>query len=199
MEVVTAVTGASGAIYARRFLELTGAHISTVHLIVSEHGRQVVREELSSLAGPGAGLRSLLAAEEDHVIAYADDDLRAPLASGSSNWQAMVVIPCSMNTLGRIAAGVADSLITRAADVALKERRRLVLVCRETPLSLIHLRNMTRVTEAGAIVLPAAPGWYHHPRELGDLADFVVQKVYDALGIRLDLVPRWDALAAEWE
>ncbi len=195
MEIVVAVTGASGAVYARRFLELTKARMDKVHLVVSERGQQVVRVELGP---PGAGvgsLRSLLRAEGEHIVEHQDGDLTAPIASGSSPWAAMVVVPCSMGTLGRIAAGVADSLITRAADVALKERRPLVLVCRETPLSLVHLRNMVTVTEAGATVLPAAPGWYHRPTGLGQLVDFVVQRIYQALGTGLDLVPGWAAEA----
>jgi 4-hydroxy-3-polyprenylbenzoate decarboxylase len=203
VEIVVAVTGASGAIYARRFLELTPGRIEKVHLVVSERGRQVAAQELSPAGATQAGsaparapsddIKSLLCAQAQHVVLYDDNDLTAPPASGLSAWQAMVVVPCSMGTLGRIAAGAADTLITRAADVALKERRRLVLVCRETPLSLIHLRNMTAVTEAGGVILPAAPGWYHRPRQLGDLVDFVVQRIYQALGPGIDLVPEWGA------
>jgi len=195
MDIVVAVTGASGAVYARRFLELTKGRIDKVHLVVSEHGREVAGLELGTAGVATEDLRALLQAQGEHIVEHQDGDLTAPIASGSSAWAAMVVVPCSMGTLGRIAAGVANSLIMRAADVALKERRPLVLVCRETPLSLIHLRNMVAVTEAGATVLPAAPGWYHRPTDVSQLVDFVVQRIYQALGIGLELVPGWAAEA----
>ena len=197
MEIVVAVTGASGAVYARRFLELTAGRVDRVHLVVSEPGRRVAALELGPPGGEGAEAATLLGATGGHVTAYEEDDWNSPLVSGSSTWEAMVIVPCSMGTLGRVAAGVADNVIARAADVALKERRRLILVCRETPLSLVHLRNMVAVAEAGGVVLPACPGWYHRPTDVGQIVDFVVQRIYRLLGLELGLVSAWGEAAQE--
>ena len=127
------------------------------------------------------------------LVYHHHQDFSPGIASGSFPTGGMVVIPCSMSTLGSIAAGITTNLITRAADVHLKERRKLILVPRETPLSLIHLENMVRVTRAGAVVLPAMPGWYHRPRRLEDLVDFIVARICDQLGIPNALIPRWGA------
>ena len=190
--IVLAMTGASGAPYAVRLLRVLARSGRSVHLTMSESATQVLREELgiaistnrfdSSVFGDlGAG----------RVTYHHHSDFSAGIASGSFRTAGMVVTPCSMSTLAAIAHGITTNLITRAADVHLKERRTLILVPRETPLSLIHLENMASVTRAGAIVLPAMPGWYHQPKSLDDLVDFVVARICDQLGIETDLSSRW--------
>jgi 4-hydroxy-3-polyprenylbenzoate decarboxylase len=184
MTVFVAVTGASGAIYADRALRALAGHGVETWATITPTGADIVRHELAmgphDLGGP-----------EARVTWFACDDLSAPPASGSSCADAMLVIPCSMGTLGRIAAGTADTLITRAADVCLKERRPLVLVPRETPLSLIHLRNMATLTEAGAVILPACPHFYDRPQTIDDLAATVVGRALVHLGVPNVDQPRW--------
>jgi len=186
------MTGASGAPYAVRLLQVLGRLGRTIHLSISPSGAQVLGAELdlevaldlfdpSVFGDLGAG----------RVVYHHYQDFTAGIASGSFLTGGMIIIPCSMSTLGSIAGGASTNLITRAADVHLKERRKLILVPRETPLSLIHLENMVTVTRAGAIVLPAMPGWYHRPRRLDDLIDFVVARICDQLGIPGTLIPRW--------
>src|SRR5207253_8604924 len=174
--IVVALTGASGAPYGLRLLQVLAAHTVPVWLIPSSHGMRLLRDEcgIDSMA-------SLQAATGDwsSVTVFPDDDRGALPASGSQRTGGMVICPCSMGTVAAIAGGTSRSLVERAADVTLKERRRLILVPRETPLSLVHLRNLTVATEAGAIVLPAAPGFYHKPQKVSDLVDFVVQRVVD--------------------
>jgi flavin prenyltransferase len=193
-DLVLAMTGASGAPYAVRLLRVLCAQGKTIHLSITPSAAQVLDEELglkvnldsvdqSTFGRLGAG----------RIVYHHYQDFSAGIASGSFLTGGMVVIPCSMSTLGAIAAGTTTNLVTRAADVHLKERRKLILVPRETPLSLIHLENMARVTRAGAVVLPAAPGWYHRPRRLDDLIDFVVSRICDQLGISSGLVARWGA------
>lgn len=181
---VVAITGSSGVIYGVRLLQvLRGIEPRVeVHAVVSEGAKRVIKHELEM---DPEDLRKL----SDHL--YGEDDLDAPIASGSFKFEAMAVVPCSMKTLASIAHGIADNLITRAADVALKERRRLILVTRDTPLSLIHIRNMARVTSAGAIVMPASPGFYHRPRTIDDLVNFIVGRVLDLMGIEHRLIKRW--------
>jgi flavin prenyltransferase len=191
-DLVVAMTGASGAPYAVRLIHVLVRSGRRVHLTISPSAVQVLRDELGlevdlDAFNPTAmGLR-----EGGRLVYYHHCDFSAGIASGSFPTGGMVVIPCSMSTIGSIASGVTTNLITRAADVHLKERRKLILVPRETPLSLIHLENMVRVTQAGAVVLPAMPGWYHHPRRLEDLVDFVVSRICDQLGIDNALAPRW--------
>lgn len=189
--IVLAITGASGAPYAVRLLEQLVVAGRRVHLIVSSHGLRLLRteEDIDSVAA----LRERVGAEgwDAHVRVFEDADRGAAPASGSARSAGMVICPCSMGTLSAIAAGSSRSLVERAADVALKERRPLVLVPRETPLSAIHLENMLRVTQAGAIVLPAAPGFYHRPARVGELVDFIVARVLDHLGVEHGLGPRW--------
>lgn len=196
-DLVVAMTGASGAPYAVRLLQILGRLDRTIHLTVSSSAVHVLREEMGlevdldsfdpSFCGEVAG---------NWLVYHHYQDFDASIASGSFPTGGMVVIPCSMSTLGAIAGGTTSNLITRAADVHLKERRKLILVPRETPLSLIHLENMVKVTRAGAIVLPAMPGWYHRPRRLRDLIDFVVARICDQLGLQHALVPRWGVGAA---
>jgi 4-hydroxy-3-polyprenylbenzoate decarboxylase len=188
LPVVLGITGASGAPYAVRLLEALNAARLPVRLIVSAYGWRLLEEE-SGIADAEA----LRAATGDWSRVELFDALNrgATPASGSAPSRGMVICPCSMGTLASIAAGTSRNLVERAADVALKERRRLILVPRETPLSLIHLENMTRLTRAGAVVLPAAPGFYHHPRSIAELVDFVVARILDHLGVDNHLAPRW--------
>jgi 4-hydroxy-3-polyprenylbenzoate decarboxylase len=187
--VVFAVTGASGAPYAVRLLEVLASAEVPVWLIISSHGWRLFKEETG--VGSLAALKKATGGRWRSVTVFDDGDRGARPASGSARTAGMVVCPCSMGTLAAIAHGTSRSLIERSADVALKERRKLVLVPRETPLSLVHLRNMVLATEAGATVLPAAPGYYHRPREVGQLVDFIVQRVLDHLGVEAELVGRW--------
>ena len=198
---VVGITGASGIAYAGRVLEglLEAGH--DVMAVISGAGRRVVELE-TELALSGAvesderKLRNWVraGAKPGALRLYAIDDVSAPMASGSSRIDGMAVVPCSCGTLARIAQGVSGNLIERAADVALKERRRLVLVPRETPLNLIHLRNMAAVTEAGAVVLPASPGFYHQPTSIRDLVDAIAGKVLHHLGVETQMVREWQGL-----
>lgn len=189
--LVLAITGASGAPYAVRLLETLLAAGRSVQLIVSSHGLRLLSTELD--IPDVSTLRTRLgAAAWDRLVSVFDDaDRGAAPASGSALSAGMVVCPCSMGTLSAIAVGSSRSLVERAADVALKERRPLVLVPRETPLSTVHLENMLRVTRAGAVVMPAAPGFYHRPQRIEDLVDFIVARVLDHLGVEHALVRRW--------
>ena len=190
--LVLAMTGASGAPYAVRLLRVLIAAGRTVHLTISPSASQVMGEELGiriSLANPD--LAALDAPGPGLLVYHHHSDFSAGIASGSFLTAGMVVSPCSMSTLAAIAHGITTNLVTRAADVHLKERRKLVLVPRETPLSLVHIENMAAVTRAGAVVLPAMPGWYHRPRTLDDLVDFVVHRICDQLGVEIAKAPRW--------
>ena len=186
-----AITGASGAPYAVRLLEQLLAADRQVWLIVTSHGLRLLRTELD--IDSVDALRQRVGAQgwKRLVTVYDDADRGAAPASGSALNAAMVICPCSMGTLSAISIGASRSLVERAADVALKERRRLVVVPRETPLSAIHLQNMLRLTRAGAVVLPAAPGFYNRPEAISDLGDFVVARVLDQLGVAHELARRW--------
>jgi 4-hydroxy-3-polyprenylbenzoate decarboxylase len=225
--ICVGITGASGAIYAVRLLEVLRAAGRDVHLSISHSGRDVIQQELnfrvdlyqfdadSLVFSPDDdadhGLRSLLKSSPTadpggknnfgsetidwgHVQYFHCQDFTAPMASGSFLTAGMVICPCSGTTLSAVASGTASNLIHRAAEVHLKERRKLILVPRETPLSLAHIDNMRRVTEAGAVVLPASPGWYHDVRSLRDLVDFVVARICDQLGVEHQLMRRWGDL-----
>lgn len=189
--VVVAITGASGAPYAVRLLDALLAADRPVQLIVSKHGFRLLSTEMDIGAADDLRARVGPANWDRLVTVFDDSDRGAAPASGSARNAGMVICPCSMGTLSAIAAGSSRSLVERAADVALKERRRLVLVPRETPLSAIHLENMLRVTRAGAVVMPAAPGFYHRPQRIDDLVDFIVARVLDHLDVPHSLVPRW--------
>jgi len=190
--IVFGITGASGAPYAVRLLQQLAAAGQPVSLIVSSHGLRLLETETTIKSIND--LRDSVGAKEwdTYVKTYANEDRGAPPASGSALSAGMVVCPCSMGTLSAISVGASRSLIERAADVALKERRKLVLVPRETPLSAIHLQNMLRLTRAGAVVLPAAPGFYNKPGAISDLVDFVVARVLDQFGIPHMLGKRWN-------
>jgi 4-hydroxy-3-polyprenylbenzoate decarboxylase len=193
LPVVLAITGASGAPYGLRLLQTLAGAGHPVWLVVSTYGWRLLGEECG--IETHEGLKAAVGRGWKSVRLFEDGDRGARPASGSARTAGMVICPCSMATLSGIAQGNSRSLIERAADVTLKERRRLVLVPREAPLSLIHLRNMVAVTEAGATVIPAAPGFYHRPKRISDLVDFIVQRVLDHLDVEAELVGRWGAEA----
>jgi flavin prenyltransferase len=186
---VLGLTGASGAPYAVRLLEVLARNRVPVWLIPSEHGMRLLREECNIKSMDG--LREATGGDWASVTLFPDEDRGALPASGSQRTGGMVICPCSMGTVAAVALGTSRSLVERAADVTLKERRKLILVPRETPLSLVHLRNLVAVSEAGAIVLPAAPGFYHRPTRVGELVDFVVQRILDQLEIDISVAKRW--------
>jgi flavin prenyltransferase len=188
--VTFAITGASGAAYGVRLLEALNTARVPVRLIISRTGWRLLDEEVDIASEDALRVRT---GDWSDVVLYSDDDRGATPASGSAPSRGMVVCPCSMGTLASIAQGTTRSLIERAADVVLKERRRLILVPRETPYSMIHLENMLRLTQAGAVVLPASPGFYHRPQGVPDLIDFIVGRVLSQLGINHELGPRWQA------
>ena len=191
--IVVGITGASGAPYAVRLLQqLLGAH-RPVSLIISKYGMRLLETEMGIESVDALRDAVGKAGWDSCVETYENDDRGAPPASGSSLTAGMIVCPCSMGTLSAIAVGSSRSLIERAADVTLKERRKLILVPRETPLSAIHLGNMLRLTRAGAVVMPAAPGFYHRPKQISDLVDFMVARMLDQLGVEQSLVKRWDS------
>lgn len=179
MKIVVAVTGASGSVYAQRLISLLEEQKHELSVVVSDYASQVIQAEIGKL---------LTAASTQK---FNNRSMNAPFASGSALIDAMVVIPCSMGTLGRIASGASDDLILRAADVFLKEKRKLVLVPRETPLNLIHARNLVTVIEAGAHVIPAMPSFYSQPKDLEAAVDTVVARVMDALGVKNPIAKRW--------
>jgi 4-hydroxy-3-polyprenylbenzoate decarboxylase len=180
VKIILAITGASGSVYAQRLLDNLAGTDHELHVLFSRYAPAVIAEELAGefRLPPGARRHSLRS-------------MNVPFASGSNPCDAMVVIPCSMGTLARIAHGTSDDALLRAADVTLKERRRLILVPRETPLSLVHIKNFELLLQAGAIILPANPSFYTRPQTVRDLADTVVARVLDHLGIAHRLVARW--------
>ena len=182
MHLVIAITGCSGVVYGVRLLEACRKLGIETDLIVSQAAEKLLELELGKTI---KDIRKLATRN------YSQDDLAAPLASGSVKTDGMVIAPCSMKTLGAIASGIADNLITRAADVTLKEGRPLVLVPRETPLNLIHLENMVKLKRAGATILPAMPGFYYKPKEISELIDFIVGRILDVLGVEHKLYRRW--------
>jgi 4-hydroxy-3-polyprenylbenzoate decarboxylase len=181
MKIVIAATGASGTVYLQRLLEQIDCAAHEIHLVMSAHAKQVAVQEVEQLTVP------------ENVRQHSENDLNVPYVSGSARFDAMVIIPCSMATLGRIASGASDSGLLRAADVFLKERRKLVLVPRETPWNLIHARNVVTLLEAGAVVLPAVPSFYSRPKSLVDVVDTVVWRVLDQLGLPSPGAYRWQA------
>lgn len=194
--LAVAITGASGSLYATRFLARAARHFDPLYLTLSGPALRVAKEELGlSLTLEGFDPRELLPGVPgaEKIRYYHKQDYDAPFASGSAAPDAMVIVPCSMGTLGRIVAGTSDDLVHRAADVMLKERRKLILVTRETPLSLVHARNILAATEAGATVMPAAPGLYHRPQTVEEMVDFVVFRILDHLGVRDREARRWMA------
>ena len=180
LKILVAITGASGALYAQRLLDNLDPREHEIHVVQSNYAQQVIAEEL-----PG-GLRL-----PDGVKSHGLKSMNAPFASGSNPPDAMVVIPCTMGTMGRIAHGYSEDVLLRAADVTLKEKRKLILVPRETPLSLVHVKNMELLLLAGATILPANPSFYARAKTIQDAVDTVVARVLDHLGVPQKLVPRW--------
>ena len=199
--VAVAITGASGAVYATRTLAALLARRVHVELIVSDYGRRLLRDELGEQAAVER-LHDFLTAKYGDTVAggsltlHSNRDLGATIASGSHGCSGMAIVPCSMKTLAAVAHGLSRNLIERAADVMLKEQRRLVIVPRETPMSLPQLRNMVLCAEAGAMILPAMPAFYQRPQTLDDLADFMAGKILSALGFEHDLYPPWTGQVA---
>jgi len=191
--LVVAVTGASGALYAIRFLRQASRLYDQVYVTMSDQATAVFATEIGRTLPTPFTAADYLGDEADfsNVTFLSSRDYFTPPASGSFRHEGMVVIPCSMGTLGRIANGISNDLTTRAADVCLKERRKLILVVRETPFNLIHLKNMTAVTEAGAIVLPAAPSFYNKPETVEDVVDTIVARVLQNLGAAQRIQPEW--------
>ena len=183
MRLVIAGTGASGAAYLQRLLDCIDSAEHEVHLVLSSYARQVIGEELGELRVKAG------------VSQHGDKTMQVPFVSGSTHFDAMVIVPCSMGTLARVAAGTADSTILRAADVFLKERRKLILVPRETPWNLIHARNVCTLLEAGAVVLPASPHFYGRPKTIDEVVDTVVARILDQLNLPAPGAFRWSELA----
>ncbi|PAW94513.1 3-octaprenyl-4-hydroxybenzoate carboxy-lyase [Mucilaginibacter sp. MD40] len=184
-KIVVAITGASGSIYAKLLLDKLQqlqTQLQEVAIVMSDNAKQVWQFELDDTGHGNYPFKY-----------YAKNDFMAPFASGSAKFDTMVVVPCSMGTLGRIAAGVSDDLITRAADVILKERRKLILIARDTPLNLIHIRNMATVTEAGGIICPATPSYYSKPKTIEEVALTVVDRIIDLIGLENQSY-RWEGM-----
>lgn len=195
MKVVVAITGASGVIYAKRLLELLLQEKVEVFLTISKNANLIIEDELNlKIDLKKFRPEDMLGEKGKKITYYHYEDMSVNLISGSNYFDAFVIIPCSMGTLGRLASGLSDNLILRIADVALKERRKLILVPRETPLNYIHLRNMIELLKAGAVILPACPAFYHYPKTLNDLVDFLVLRVLDHLGIKTDKAIRWNKI-----
>ncbi len=196
MKVLLGISGASGAVYGVRTLSMLLASGADVHVLVTKEAWGILASEVWDVVLPEGldarrdGLARLSASSRPFRLC-AGDDFGIPFASGSNPPDAMIVAPCSMGTLGRIAHGVSSSVLTRCADVALKERKPLVLVARETPLSVIHLENMLTLARAGAHILPACPGFYHRPGTVGGLVDFVVSRALSCIGVDAGVLPRW--------
>ena len=188
VKIVVGVTGGSGAVYALALLRQLRILGCETHLVVSRMGAYVMEHEC------GVSLEELRTFADRF---YEDDDLAAPISGGSFRTLGMAVVPCSMKTLASIAGGFSESLLTRAADVTLKERRKLVLVTRESPLSVIHLENMLAATRAGAVVMPASPGFYHRPESVAEMVVSFSGRILDALGVEHDLIRRWEGAGAQ--
>ena len=196
MKVLLGISGASGAAYGIRTLSLLLARGADLHVLVTNTAWGILAAEVGDGKFPGgSGARrkwlARLSSSARQFRLYAEDDFAIPFASGSNVPDAMIISPCSMGTLGRIAHGVSSSVLTRCADVVIKERKPLVLVTRETPLSVIHLENMLTLARAGAHVLPACPGFYHRPETVSGLVDFVVSRALSCIGIDAGVLPRW--------
>jgi 4-hydroxy-3-polyprenylbenzoate decarboxylase len=194
--VTLALSGASGMAYGLRLLECLIAADVNVHLLVSQAAHLVAKQELGVALPARAGdlerqLGESLDARDGQLRVFGREDWNAPVASGSNPADAMVICPCSMGTVAAVAHGLSDNLIERAADVMLKEQKRLILVPREAPFSTLHLENMLALSRMGAVILPANPGFYHHPQSVEDLVDFIVARILDQLGIEHRLMARW--------
>ncbi len=195
-DISIGITGASGAIYAIRLLEILAQHQHRMHLMITDAARMVLAMELGiqlpkNLKQTEKSLGKLCGATDGQIKVYANQDWLSPVASGSSAPRRMVVVPCSTGTLSAIATGASNNLLERAADVVLKERGKLIVVPREMPLHSVHLRHMLTLSELGALVMPASPGFYHGAKSVQQLVDFVVARILEHLGVVQDLVPKW--------
>ena len=184
-KIILAITGASGSLYAVQFLKLMQHLDAEIHGIISDAGRLVLQHELGLTPDD---------LNEFRVQWHAKDDFGAPMSSGSSKFDAMLVLPCTMGTLGAIANGIAKNLVHRAADVMLKEKKPLLLAVRETPFNRIHMKNMLKVHDAGAVVCPPMPSFYHHPDSLEEMATFFAGRLADLLGFEIDGLKRWQGI-----
>jgi flavin prenyltransferase len=187
---VVGITGASGSIYGIRLIQQLALKKHTVNVVITSAGKMVMKEELG-VSGLGKMDKLELSKVKGNIKVWENNDFEAPFMSGSSAPEAVIIIPCSVGKLAAIANGISGNLVERTADVALKEKRQLILVVRETPLSLIHLENMVKVTKAGAQILPAMPAFYHHPKTIDDMVNFVVGKVLNLLRIEHNLFKSW--------
>jgi 4-hydroxy-3-polyprenylbenzoate decarboxylase len=194
MELSVGISGASGAPYAVRLLQALDelSEIKKVHLVISTNGFTLLKQEMAiSASAQNFQISKILGHESAKFQFYDNQNFYSPIASGSYPTAGMIIVPCSTGSLGNIAAGTSNNLIHRGAEVALKERRKLILVIRETPLSLIHLKNCIRITHAGGVIVPAAPGFYHRPIQISDLIDFVVARILDQFGLEHSIGKRW--------
>lgn len=191
--IVVCISGASGIILAHHLVATLISLGHLVELIISRDAVMTIHEELGEeLASPQKFVQSFEADHQKNITLYSISDFRSRVASGSAPFDACIVIPCSMATLGAIASGISDNLIRRVADVALKERRKLVLVTREAPLHEIHLENMLKLSRLGACIFPPQPAWYLHPKNLRDVELVIVQRILDQIGINTSIAPRWE-------
>jgi 4-hydroxy-3-polyprenylbenzoate decarboxylase len=199
MKTITlAFTGASGLPYGMRLLECMLKSGLRVHLVYSQAAQIVAKQEMDFVLSnrpqeAGEMLLERMGASRGELKVFGIQDWYAPMASGTNPGDGMVICPCTMGTLGKVASGISDDLIARAADVMLKEKRTLILVPREMPFSAIHLENMLKLSHAGAVIMPPNPGFYHHPQNVQDMVDFVVARILDHLGVEHDLVKKWGA------
>jgi 4-hydroxy-3-polyprenylbenzoate decarboxylase len=194
MELSVGISGASGAAYAVRLLQVLdqSAEVSRIHLVVSTNGFILLRQEMAiHISEKNFKMQQLMGEDSEKIRFYENTNFYSPIASGSYPTTGMIIIPCSTGTLGAIASGASSNLIQRGAEVVLKERKKLVLVIRETPLSSIHLENCLRITQAGGVILPASPGFYHRPAAVSELIDFVVARVLDQFGLEHNIGKRW--------
>ena len=194
--IIIAMTGASGAPYALRLIQRLGLQHISMHLLISDAARVVLDKESGLLLSKdleqtGQELAKHLEIDSKLLNCWGKDNWMSPVASGSSHIEQMVVVPCSMGTLARIATGISSNLIERAADVVLKEKKKLIIIPRETPLSEIHLQHMLTLTKMGVMCIPAMPGFYHKPQSVEDMVDFIVDRILDHLGVADDLMLRW--------
>jgi flavin prenyltransferase len=194
MEISVGIAGASGAAYAVRLLQALNSidEVSKVHLVISTNGFTLLKQEMSiRVTQKNFKIEQLIGEKSSKIFYYDNMNFYSPIASGSYPTAGMIVVPCSTGTLGSIASGISTNLMHRGAEVVLKERKKLVLILRETPLSEIHLENCLRVTRAGGVILPASPGFYHRPVEIQDLIDFVVARALDQFSLKHNISRRW--------
>jgi len=189
---IVAITGASGICYALRLIDLLSQAVAEVHVVLSDAGLRVLREEEQiKVSHSNLTSKQLLGVDRSNIYFYNPRDIGATIASGSALFEGMLIVPCTMGTLAAVSSGISANLIQRAADVTLKEGRRLIMVPRETPLSAIHLENMLKLSKLGVTIFPAMPGFYQNPQSINELVDLLVMKILDQMGVHTELVERW--------